>query len=41
MEPIPSIGIIELLVCGGFCLSSLAVIVAIVAIVLVFVRRQG
>ena len=40
MEPIPSIGVIELLICGGFCLSSIAVIIAIVAIVLVLMRRQ-
>lgn len=40
MEPIPSIGLTELLICGSSCLALVAVIVAVVAIVLVVYTRR-
>ncbi len=40
MQPVPSIGVAELLVCGACFVSLIAIVVAIVAIVLVVYRRQ-
>ncbi len=40
MQPVPSIGVPELIVCGTCFVSLIAIVVAVVVLLLVVYRRQ-